>query len=904
MSTSWDPYGSSGGSVTHSSASSSGPIISHGIHLPHHQHMTSSTAAIISSPSVNPQASIYSHAGSGGIINMPPGTSSLNPISVAGPPLRGHPVTSPQPNYIHPPYPHSGYVPHLSPHGQPHGSPHHHVPQYSGTPVIHPYPPPCVTTTNQSSNPYHHPLAPVPPLPGTAPLPPPLGVPPYNPGPYPMSSHPQPSHHIPLTTQPTTLHHAAPHLSHPQPYNLKVTGSSPQPICAPLTPGPMPQTPIGGPPSAPFANGPPGGPEHDLPPELLSAGWRKFWSKRENRWYFWNCNTGESLWELPPLPGRYPPPPQHGVYDPLTDPLGISCANGPGGANHLKRRASSGEPLGSPVVKKFIVAGPWDLEIYSNVYSSEAAIQNPLLLPPHPDVELERAKWVAKLRQCYQQACQSREGIDAPKESLNRWIMERKISDLRGVDPVFPACDASDGVVSQLMFKEIMNDIPMKVVKPRYTGDARKQLAKYAEACKRIIETRDTTSEARKLVKWKVEETFSWLKATVGAPYEAFQERLAHLKVTCQPHVHAAAKTSVEGICKKMSLLAKQYGQTVREAHLKHFADPQNVKQNHEPEKGRYRCHPALCGGYVFSETGKLPAVEYIPHDKDLVALKYKNDVVRISSLFLQKLEQLYRYNCVDDRKFEFFLVRCFSLLKRYNSYCEDYSSSNGTQSSLPVTVFESIQRNFGVTFECFASPLNCYFRQFCSAFPDIDGYFGSRGTFLDYKPVTGSFQMNPPFSEDLMDAAITHAENLLAGTKESISFIIFVPEWSEEKENIDSSEVECPWIKRLSNSRWNRKQVTISAFEHEFRHAAQHVMTKSEVSVRCNHNTVVFWLQNDAGFEEWKPTDERVDALTDAYRPGRERERDRQELLAPERQNPHQADKAVAAAVAAMNSA
>ena len=79
--------------------------------------------------------------------------------------------------------------------------------------------------------------------------------------------------------------------------------------------------------------------------------------------------------------------------------------------------------------------------------------------------------------------------------------------------------------------------------------------------------------------------------------------------------------------------------------------------------------------------------------------------------------------------------------------------------------------------------------------------------------------------------------------------------------------------------------------------------LIRSEVNVRSTHNTVIFWLQNDAGYEEWKPTDEKVAALTDAYRPGRERERDRQELLAPERQNPHQADKAVAAAGAAMNS-
>jgi WW domain. len=41
--------------------------------------------------------------------------------------------------------------------------------------------------------------------------------------------------------------------------------------------------------------------EPDLPPELLQQGWRKFWSKRQNRPYFWNKQTGESLWEMPQL---------------------------------------------------------------------------------------------------------------------------------------------------------------------------------------------------------------------------------------------------------------------------------------------------------------------------------------------------------------------------------------------------------------------------------------------------------------------------------------------------------------------------------------------------------------------------------------------------------------------------
>lgn len=41
--------------------------------------------------------------------------------------------------------------------------------------------------------------------------------------------------------------------------------------------------------------------EPELPIELLQQGWKKFWSKRENRPYFWNKLTGESLWEFPPL---------------------------------------------------------------------------------------------------------------------------------------------------------------------------------------------------------------------------------------------------------------------------------------------------------------------------------------------------------------------------------------------------------------------------------------------------------------------------------------------------------------------------------------------------------------------------------------------------------------------------
>ena len=46
-----------------------------------------------------------------------------------------------------------------------------------------------------------------------------------------------------------------------------------------------------------------------------------------------------------------------------------------------------------------------------------------------------------------------------------------------------------DTEISQSLMREIMNDIPIKLVKPKYMGDARKLLFKYAEAAKKMIES-------------------------------------------------------------------------------------------------------------------------------------------------------------------------------------------------------------------------------------------------------------------------------------------------------------------------------------------------------------------------------------------------------------------------------
>ncbi|KAL7647702.1 UNVERIFIED_CONTAM: hypothetical protein RMT77_001311 [Armadillidium vulgare] len=803
-----------------------------------------------------------------------------------------------------------------------------------------------------------------------------------------QQAHPPPQqhhhHHQSVPVQHSQVHVGNPanhahHIHHPQqhpanlkiqtsPQNMSIAGNnssgSPQSV-------PTPQTPVSGP--------PPANQDADLPPELLAAGWRKFWSKREQRWYFWNRLTGESLWDMPP------PTPSQGVvaqgagpYDTLSDPLGIqNSANGttvtqPVGSSHLgpnitnasgsplppavvttvvgtqnslsanpaiplvtqggnlgsvnsqgnagpphvtqgnslvvptsvqgnslgpvvgttasqiiphpsvipatpgplvtgtKRRASE-DPAGTPLAKKFVLAGPWDLELPTNVIMFE---RPPITLPqPHPSVEVLRGQLVAKLRQGYQEMCQARQSIDAPRDSFNRWLMERKVVD-QGSDPLLPSQCFPE--VSQSMYREIMNDIPVKLLRPKYTGEARKQLSKYAEAAKRMIETsRNASQESRKIVKWNVEDTFQWLRRTVGATFDDYMDRLSHLKRQCQPHLTEAAKVSVEGICTKIYNLSVEHSKKIRERHLQILED-NNIREVGVPPVNGLRkvwCYPVQ----FTTPSPRPPTIDFM-HDKDntTTCLRYNGETLRVNTNYFQKLEQLYRYNCFDDRKFDLFFPRVWCLLKRYQTLLgSNPNEGHGTQGAIPVAVFECLNKHFGVTFECFASPLNCYFRQYCSAFPDTDSYFGSRGPFLDFKPVCGSFEANPPFCEELMEATVRHMEKLLSESHEPLSFIVFVPEWREPAPSA---------LLHLEASRFNRKQIVLLPFEHEYRHGFQHMLSKAEIVLKSAHGTVAVWLQNDAGYSRWGPTTERIDALLDAFRPGRERERDRQEMLSPPR--------------------
>jgi len=110
--------------------------------------------------------------------------------------------------------------------------------------------------------------------------------------------------------------------------------------------------------------------------------------------------------------------------------------------------------------------------------------------------------------------------IEAPIESFNRWLLERKVVDRSPMDPLLPSLCPT--VLSPSMYREIMNDIPLRLVKPKYQADARRQLVKYAEAAQRMIVSRAASPENRKLVKWHAEDALEWMRKQRNASYEDY----------------------------------------------------------------------------------------------------------------------------------------------------------------------------------------------------------------------------------------------------------------------------------------------------------------------------------------------------------------------------------------------
>jgi hypothetical protein len=111
-----------------------------------------------------------------------------------------------------------------------------------------------------------------------------------------------------------------------------------------------------------------------------------------------------------------------------------------------------------------------------------------------------------------------------------------------------------------------------------------------------------------------------------------------------------------------------------------------------------------------------------------------------------------------------------------------------GMQWSVPPKVLEFMQKYFRAEVECFGSPLNNTLPKFCSLYPDVDNVFGSQGDFFQLKMDVGTFIVNPPFIEAIMDQCAERMVDALDGAVKHLRFFYFMPSWTDSKAYITLS--------------------------------------------------------------------------------------------------------------------
>ena len=263
--------------------------------------------------------------------------------------------------------------------------------------------------------------------------------------------------------------------------------------------------------------------------------------------------------------------------------------------------------------------------------------------------------------------------------------------------------------------------------------------------------------------------------------------------------------------------------------------------------------------------TGGHANIKVVEKQADLSVLELtfgdaggNSQTYELNKTHYDKLERFYRKN--NDAEHEKYRQRLYCVLARYESLS---STSDGYQMAVPEHVFAVMNRLFGVSHECFASPLNCYFPSFCSLCLDTDRYFGSKGSFFKFRPTWGSFEANPPFVEEVMTQMVEHIIDLLQSSEHPLSFLIVVPGWDDAACKSYQLTVKSPFLRYVPVSSHANRYLILERGKHQYKPGMQH--RKSNV-VNARIRTFIFFMQNDAGAKKWPVNHQSLETMTQAF--------------------------------------
>jgi ankyrin repeat protein len=217
---------------------------------------------------------------------------------------------------------------------------------------------------------------------------------------------------------------------------------------------------------------------------------------------------------------------------------------------------------------------------------------------------------------------------------------------------------------------------------------------------------------------------------------------------------------------------------------------------------------------------------------------------------------------------------RLYNMIQRYETVAPLLSIDN-----MPTTLTEKtmlcLHRCFGVTHECFATPLTRRLSSYCSYFPDTDKYFGSSGSFYDFFPSSGSFVCHLP-SVDKYNLVImyTHIANIMQSSKNALSFVVCVRHNPTFDCNRDIPGLG-PYVQHAELLLHNQHMFEIGRRHKTYRHPSSRSATLDAndhpIGVQLwtsDYDTVIYWIQNALGAQNWPITKESVLQVRDSFTP------------------------------------
>jgi len=243
---------------------------------------------------------------------------------------------------------------------------------------------------------------------------------------------------------------------------------------------------------------------------------------------------------------------------------------------------------------------------------------------------------------------------------------------------------------------------------------------------------------------------------------------------------------------------------------------------------------------------------------KDCHVISYMEDKHEITTEHFEKLKKLYdlHSSSIDPTHIHFH-GRLYCLIRRYKTMFG--IDGTGFQAAAPAPIWQAIIKECHVRHESFASPLNCYLPFHCSAYFDTDGYFGSSGSFFDFEPTEGNFQLGTPNVEEVMIKASHRVNQFIKSATGPMTWVCLVPDWNDPP---------AEFLSVYGNSPYLRKKILIDGNSYAYIRGDQETKVEtSEFFFIAPFSNWVFLLQNDEAAKTLVIDDAVVERIKQGYK-------------------------------------